>query len=295
MIKKKTKRAVVSVLCALAVAFGVAAIGWQRGKMEVTSPVKIVILHTNDTHSQVEPIAAGAKNEGRGGYARRMGLIKQFRNEEPELLLLDAGDFSQGTPYFNFYNGRVEVDALNRMKYDVVTLGNHEFDNGVDTLAAVLSKARFAVVCANYQVKGTPLEGIVKPYVILRRKGVKIGVLGVGVRPDGLIAPQNFAPLRWEDPLPVANEVADFLRNEKHCDLVVCLSHLGTDPNGSPVCDTWLAENTRNIDVIIGGHTHKVVENRHLTNLDGHDVILEQMGKSGINLGRIVVELDAKR
>lgn len=282
-------------MSALVVALCVTLTGWQRGKTEVSLPVKIVILHTNDTHSQVEPIAPGAKNEGRGGYARRMGLIERFRNEEPELLLLDAGDFSQGTPYFNFYNGRVEIDALNRMKYDVATLGNHEFDNGVDTLAAVLSEARFAVVCANYQVKGTPLEGIVKPYVILFRKGVKIGILGLGVCPDGLIAPQNFAPLRWENPLPVANEVADFLRNRKHCDLIVCLSHLGTDPNGSPVCDAWLAENTRNIDVIIGGHTHKVIENRHLTNLDGHDVVLAQMGKSGINLGRIVVELDAKR
>lgn len=296
MSSKKVLGNVCIVFCALIVMLCVFCAGVRKGlTSSAVFPVNITILHTNDTHSQVEPIAEGAKNAHQGGYARRMGLIQQYRTEEPDLLLLDAGDFSQGTPYFNFYNGRVEVDALNRMGYDVVTLGNHEFDNGVDTLACVLSDAHFDVVCANYNVENTPLEGIVKPYVILRRKGIKVGILGVGVRPDGLIAPQNFAPLRWEDPLPVANAIADYLRDKKHCDLIICLSHLGTDTDGSPICDTWLAENTRNIDIIIGGHTHKVIENRHLTNLCGKDVLLAQIGKSGVKLGAISVELDAER
>lgn len=278
----------VVVLAALLLCFGY---GSRRSRRAAT-PVALTVLHTNDTHSQVEPVAAGARNGGCGGYARRMGLIAAERQEDAALLLLDAGDFSQGTPYFNFYNGRIEIDALNRMGYDAVTLGNHEFDNGVDTLAAVLALADFPVVCANYRVEGTPLQGLVKPYVILFRKGLKIGIFGLGVQPDGLIAPQNFAPLVWEDPLPVANRVADRLRNGEHCDVVICLSHLGTEMENNTVCDTLLATHSRNIDVIIGGHTHKVVENLHLTNADGHDVLLAQMGKSGVSMGKIELMID---
>ncbi len=286
-----TLKKTTAILSAIILALAITAAGWLKGINTVHTPVHILVLHTNDTHSQVEPIAQGSKNANKGGYARRMGLIEQYRQQAPELLLLDAGDFSQGTPYFNYFNGRVEVDALNRMYYDVVTLGNHEFDNGTDTLAAILSRAEFKVVCANYDVKNTPLENIVKPYVILHRKGVKIGIFGLGVQPDGLITPQNFAPLKWNDPLPIANELANNLRNKQHCDLVICLSHLGTDPKDSYICDNWLAENTSNIDIIIGSHTHKLVVNRHTTNLQGHDVLLTQMGKSGVNLGIIHITL----
>lgn len=282
----------IGIIIALAVVIAVFWMGYAaRLQYRQTSTVTLTILHTNDTHSQVEPIAMGAKNADCGGYARRMGLIRQERKADPDLLLLDAGDFSQGTPYFNFYNGRVEIDALNRMGYNVVTLGNHEFDNGVDTLAAVLALADFPVVCANYRVKGTPLQDIVKPYVTVFRKGLKIGVFGLGVRPDGLIAPQNFAPLQWEDPIPVANRIAAKLRNEEHCDVVICLSHLGTEMDEGIPCDTSLAAATANIDVIIGGHTHKVVENRHLQNASGQDVLLAQMGKSGAKVGKITLSL----
>lgn len=255
-------------------------------------PVTLTILHTNDTHSQVEPLSPGGPKGNKGGYARRMGYIEQERSNDPALLLVDAGDFSQGTPYFNFYNGRIEMEALNRMGYDAITLGNHEFDNGVDTLATILAMAEFPIVCANYQVEGTPLEGLVKPFVVLERKNVRIGLFGLGVQPVGLIAPQNFAPLVWEDPLPIANQVAAQLKQKEHCDVVICLSHLGTEAEANDtLCDTYLAAHSHNIDLIIGGHTHKVVEQKEVTDLDGKPVLLTQAGKSGLFIGKIMLSL----
>ncbi len=250
----------------------------------------LTILHTNDTHSQVEP-----KADGRGGYARRMGLIAEEREQDPNLLLVDAGDFSQGTPYFNFYHGRVETDALNRMGYDAATLGNHEFDYGLDTLAMILKKANFPIVCANYDVKGTPLEGVVKPYTIVHKGGLKIGIFGLGVQPKGLIADKNFAPVVYNPPYPIAQELATMLRHGKKCDVVVCLSHLGTYPaTEQDYCDVEMAAETRDIDVIIGGHTHKVYDNLRICNLDGIEVPVAQMGKSGVNVGKIVLTLQEK-
>ena len=246
----------------------------------------ITILHTNDTHSQVEPLEPGKRDANGGGYARRMGMISQERAQDPYLLLFDAGDFSQGTPYFNFYHGRIEVDAMNRMGYDAVTLGNHEFDYGVDTLAAVLKNAQFAVVCANYDVTNSPLENIVKPYTILRRENLRIGVFGIGIDPQGLIAEKNFQPLQYLNPVECAQQTATLLKEEKRCDLVVCLSHQGTH-----LGDVELAKATRNIDIIIGGHTHKIVENMYVENLDGDSVLLSQMGKSGARIGKIRVEM----
>lgn len=251
----------------------------------------ITILHTNDTHSQVEPIESGKRDGNHAGYARRMGLIQRERAQDEHLILVDAGDFGQGTAYFNLYHGRVEVDAMNRMRYDAITLGNHEFDNGVDTLAAVLKDANFAVVCANYDVQGTALEGIVKPYVILRRAGIKIGIFGLGVNPIGLVAEKNFAPIKYLDPIPVAQEVSALLKHQLGCDLVVCLSHMGTFANGDKPSDTLLAESTRDIDVIIGGHTHKIVANHYVQNLDGDSVLLAQSGKSGARIGKISIEM----
>ena len=251
----------------------------------------ITILHTNDTHSQVEPIEAGKRDGNHAGYARRMGIIEQERAKTPNVLLVDAGDFSQGTPYFNLYHGRVEVDAMNRMGYDAVTLGNHEFDNGLDTLAAVLKDAQFAVVSANYDVQGTALEGIVKPYVILRRGGMKIGIFGLGVNPQGLVAEKNFAPVKYLDPIPVAQEISTLLKEQHHCDLVVCISHMGTFAHGDKPSDTLLAQSTRYIDVIIGGHTHKIVTNHYVENLDGDSVLLAQMGKSGARIGKITLKM----
>ena len=249
----------------------------------------LTILHTNDTHSQVEP-----KSNGQGGYARRMGLINQERQADANLLLVDAGDFCQGTPYFNFYHGRVESDAMNLMGYDAATLGNHEFDNGLDTLAAVLATAQFPIVCANYDFTGTAMEGKTKPSVIIRKGGLKIGVFGLGCDPKGLIADKNFLPAKYLDPYTSAQEAVDKLRAEK-CDIVVCLSHLGTYGKAAEdVCDVQLVQNTRGIDAVIGGHTHKLYDNLRVPNLDGDSIPVCQMGKSGAYLGKIVLGLGDK-
>lgn len=252
----------------------------------------LTIMHTNDTHSQVEPLEEGKRDALCGGYARRMGLINQERKKDPNLLLFDAGDFSQGTPYFNFYHGRVEIEAMNRMGYDAIMLGNHEFDNGVDTLAVVLKEAKFPIVCANYDVKGSALEGIVKPYTIIRRGNLYVGVFGIGVDPKGIIADRNFYPLQYLDPITTAQEVANTLKNEKKCDIIICLSHQGTHTStDGKLSDMELAQATKNIDIIIGAHTHKIVENLYIPNIDGDSVLLMQTGKAGARIGKIKVEM----
>lgn len=252
----------------------------------------LTILHTNDTHSQVEALEEGKRDEFCGGYTRRMGLIAQERKADPNLLVFDAGDFCQGTPYFNFYHGRIEIDAMNRMGYDAVMLGNHEFDNGVDTLAAILQGAQFPVVCANYDVKGSVLEGLVLPYTVIRRQNVRIGVFGIGIDPAGLIAERNFAPLQYLDPIATAQDVTNTLKNKEKCDVIVCLSHQGTHPSAEgKLSDVELAQATRNIDIIIGAHTHKTLTNVYIPNLDGDSVFLAQMGKSGARIGKIQVEI----
>lgn len=252
----------------------------------------LTIMHTNDTHSQVEPLEEGKRDALCGGYARRMGLINQERKKDPNLLLFDAGDFSQGTPYFNFYHGRVEIEAMNRMGYDAIMLGNHEFDNGVDTLAVVLKEAKFPIVCANYDVKGSALEGIVKPYTIIHRGNLRIGVFGIGVDPKGLVADRNFYPLQYLDPITKAQEVANTLKNEKKCDIIICLSHQGTHTStDGKLSDMELAQATKNIDIIIGAHTHKIVENLYIPNIDGDSVLLMQTGKAGARIGKIKVEM----
>lgn len=251
-----------------------------------THPDHVTILHTNDTHSQIEP-----KADGSGGYARRMGVITSERNMDKHLLLVDAGDFCQGTPYFNYYKGRMEVDAMNKMGYDVVTLGNHEFDNGVDTLALVLQNAQFDVVSANYDVRGTVLESVVKPYTIIRRNGLKIGVFGIGCDPKGLISDKNFQSITFYPPYPVAQNMADTLRAQG-CDIVVCLSHLGTfGKTKENYSDSAMVASTNGIDVVIGGHTHQVHDRLRIANMDGDSIPVCQMGKSGAYIGKIVLNL----
>lgn len=264
--------------CVFALALGVVACSPQTDHL--------TILHTNDTHSQVAP-----KSNGQGGYARRMGLIAQERALDKNLLLLDAGDFSQGTPYFNFFHGRVEIDALDRMGYDAATLGNHEFDNGLDTLAMVVRRANFPIVCANYDFTGTVLEGLIKPYTIIRRAGLKIGIFGIGCQPKGLISDKNFLPAKYNEPYPVAQQMADLLHS-KNCDVVICLSHQGTfaESEGN-FNDVDMAGTTRGIDVIIGGHTHQVHDHLRIANLDGDSIPVLQMGKSGVKLGKIVLNI----
>ncbi|MDL2289898.1 metallophosphatase [Paludibacteraceae bacterium OttesenSCG-928-F17] len=256
--------------------------------------VKITILHTNDTHSQVEPTDANSpKNADMGGYARRMGVIEQIRAEEENVLLLDAGDYWQGTPFFNFYNGRIEIDALNRMKYDAATLGNHEFDNGMDTMAVILSNANFPIISSNYIFESSFLSNLIKPFIILEREGVRIGVMALNINPKGLILQNYYKGMKYLDPISTAIEISGFLKKDLKCDLVICLSHLGVEeevPN--QVTDFDIIKNTQFIDVVIGGHSHKIIENKTEKNKDGKDVIIAQMGKSGFYLGRIDLLLE---
>ena len=257
--------------------------------------IKLVILHTNDTHSQVEPTEkSNLKTADMGGYARRMGVIEKIRSEEKNVLLFDTGDFSQGTPYFNFFNGRVEIDALNRMQYDAGTLGNHEFDNGIDTLAVILQKARFPMISSNYEVDNTPIKNQIQPYLILKKFGLKIGIMALNVDPKSLIIESNYRGLVYRDPIEKAQELSAFLKNKKKCDLVICLSHLGSDSTSVDVNDFTVAHQTKHIDIILGGHSHSLLENVKTNNANGKKVIISQMGKSGLYLGRIDLELKKK-
>lgn len=257
---------------------------------------KIVILHTNDTHSQIEPTENNAsRNADMGDYARRYELINQIRNQEVNVVLIDAGDFSQGTPYYNFYSGRVEIKGYNLMKYDAVNLGNHEFDNGIDSLAMLLKMAEFPVVVSNYDVSESVINGLIKPYQILQKGKIKVGIFGLGVNPKGLIMERNYQGVKFLEPVSKAQEMASFLKKKKKCDLVICMSHLGSDSTEVQLNDFSLAKQTRNIDVIIGGHSHSMLENVKTLNMDGKAVMIAQMAKSGLYLGRIDVELSTQK
>ena len=257
--------------------------------------IKLVILHTNDTHSQVEPTDKSTlKTADMGGYARRMGLISQIREQEKNVLLVDAGDYSQGTPYFNFFNGRIEIDAMNRMKYDAGTLGNHEFDNGIDTLAVVLKNAQFPMVSSNYQLDKTSLFPIVKKYVVLEKAGLRIGIMALDVNPESLIFEKNYRGLVYQDPMEKANEISALLKKKEKCDVIICLSHLGSDGTKKEVNDFEIARKTRYIDVIIGGHSHTLITNTTVKNAAGKPMVIAQIGKSGLYLGRVELELEKK-
>jgi len=257
--------------------------------------INLVILHTNDTHSQVDPTEKSTlKTADMGGYARRMGLISQIREQEKNVLLVDAGDYSQGTPYFNFFNGRVEIDAMNRMKYDAGTLGNHEFDNGIDTLAVVLKNAQFPMISSNYMLDKTSLFPIVKKYVILEKAGLRIGIMALDVNPESLIFEKNYRGLVYQDPVEKANEVSVLLKKKEKCDVIICLSHLGSDGTKKEVNDFEIARKTRYIDVIIGGHSHTLITNTTVKNAAGKTMVISQMGKSGLFLGKIELELEKK-
>ncbi len=253
---------------------------------------ELVILHTNDTHSQVEVIDPKVRYSGNtGGYVRRLEMIERERKEWGDVLLVDAGDFSQGTPYFNVYKGAVEIDAMNKMGYDVATLGNHEFDNPVDTIAKYLAAAEFAVVVSNYDVEQSPLKGMVKKYHVVKKGGVKVGIVGAGINPEGLVSAANHKGVVWSEPIAAVNEYAEMLKEEEDCDVVVCLSHLGYDygESSDQPSDVLLAKNSKHIDVIIGGHTHSHVVGKQVENLDGKPVLIGQMRKSGTAVGRIVI------
>ena len=254
---------------------------------------ELVILHTNDTHSCIVPLnpnLADTTKAGRGGFIRRAVLVEEQRKEHPNLLLLDSGDFSQGSPYYTLFKGDVEVGLMNLMHYDAATIGNHEFDFGVENMARIFSKATFPIVCANYDFKGTPLEGMIKPFVILNKGGIRIGVFGISPRLEGLVMAETCKGVVYKDRIEAANKVADRLRNKEKCDVVICLSHLGWDIDG--IDDTEMTPLTTNIDLILGGHSHSFFkELQYLDDKNGRPVPNDQNGKSGLYVGKIVMKL----
>lgn len=253
---------------------------------------QLVILHTNDTHSCVFPLnrhLADTMLAGRGGFIRRVEMVREERKKHPDLLLFDSGDFSQGSSYYTLYKGDVEVGLMNLMRYDAAAIGNHEFDFGVENMARLFRKAEFPVVCANYDFTGTALEGLVKPYVVIRRNGLRIGVFGLSPELDGLVLAESCAGVKYKDPVKAANDVARLLKEREKCDIVICLSHLGWDIIG--LDDTELMPHTRNIDIVLGGHSHTYFEElEYKRNLDGRQVPNDQNGKHGIYVGKITVD-----
>lgn len=260
---------------------------------------QLVILHTNDTHSTIYPLnstLADTLVAGRGGYLRRMKMIEEERAKAPRLLLIDSGDFSQGSPYYNIYQGEVEVKLMNMMKYDVATIGNHEFDFGMENMARIFKMADFPIVCSNYDFTGTVLEGIVKPYTIIKRDGVKIGLFGLCPPLKGLVFDHNCEGVKYLDPAVEGQRWADYLKNVKKCDIVICVSHLGWKM-GKKVDDddNRVIPKMRGVDLVLGGHSHTYLPTlEYVTDLDGKQVPVDQNGKHAIYVGKLVLNLDKK-
>jgi 5'-nucleotidase len=272
---------------------------WRETDASISAPLLepekgetlITVLHTNDTHSQIDPILENDKTyPGKGGVARRATLVKRVRKENPNTLLIDAGDVLQGTPYFNFYKGEVEYKAMSMIGYDAGTIGNHEFDNGVEALAKAMQFAGFDIVSTNYDLRGSALERKVKTHAVKQVGGVRVGLFGLGVRPEGLITPENFKPLKYLDPIQMTRGAVKLLREQEHCSLVLGMSHLGFYPNPrrDEVGDTQVAAQVNGIDFIASGHTHTFMEKPFLQKgPSGRDTIIFQVGRSGIYVGRV--------
>lgn len=259
-------------------------------------PKKITVLHTSDTHSCVLPLnknLADTMLADRGGFLRRIAMLKQERQSDPDLLLFDCGDFSQGSSYYTMFKGDVEVELMNRMHYDAVTIGNHEFDFGLDNMIRLFKLADFPVVCSNYDFGDTELKDIVKPYIVLKRKGVKIGVFGVCPPLEGLVSTKNYGPLKYLDPVEVTERMVDILRNQQKCDVVICLSHLGWEISDYP--DNELIKRTSGIDLVLGGHSHTYLKTLgYETDKTGRKVPVDHEGKHGIFVGKMQLMLEKK-
>lgn len=258
---------------------------------------RIVILHTNDTHSQIYPFNVNLMDTmkaGRAGGVRRTAFINEQRGlYGKELLLLDSGDFSQGSSYYTMFKGDVEIGLMNIMGYDAATIGNHEFDFGLENMARLFDKAKFPIVCANYDFRGTPCESYVRAYTVIERNGVKIGIFGLAPRIEGLVSTKNCEGVKFLEPVPMAEFMVKQLREVEKCDMVICLSHLGYKSGDGDRSDEVVAAKTSGIDLILGGHTHTYLEEPvEVTNRDGGTVTIVQNGKSGVFVSKLVVELD---
>ena len=257
---------------------------------------QLVILHTNDTHSTVFPLNVNLDNKdlaGRGGYLRRINMVKEQRQQHPDLLLFDSGDFSQGSGYYTLFKGEVEVGLMNQMRYDAATIGNHEFDFGLDNMAKIFRQAKFPIVCSNYDFTGTVLEGIVKPYITMKRNGVKIGIFALCPPLKGLVFDGNCEGITFLDPAETGQKYIDILRKQEKCDLVICLSHLGWSESVYP--DEKFLSGVEGCDLVLGGHTHTYMPTiEYAPDRTGKRIPVDQNGKHGAFVGKLILDLDRK-
>ena len=263
--------------------------GMDKGQI-----TKLTILHTNDVHSRLDPFPIdGTKYQGLGGVTKRAALIKKIRTEEKNVLLFDCGDIVQGTPYFNMFGGTPEYEMMNAMKYDASTLGNHDFDTGIQKLADLQSLATFPMINCNYDLKNTPMNGLTVPHRVFVKDGLKIGVYGVGIDLKGLVTSKQTGELVYNDPIEMGNAAAAILKHEMKCDLVICISHLGYKYKENKVSDVIMAQNSKDVDIILGGHTHTFLDKPDLIkNKEGELVMINQVGWAGIRLGRLDITFE---
>lgn len=257
---------------------------------------QLVILHTNDTHSTIEPVSMYSKVKeaaGKAGFLRRVAMVKEQRKQNPGLLLFDSGDFSQGSTYYTMFKGEVEIGLMNIMGYDAATIGNHEFDFGLDNLALLALKAKFPIVCSNCDFDGTPCEGLIKKYIVIERDGIRIGVFGLTPKVEGLVMRENIEGVKYIDPIEASKEMVKTLREKEKCNVVVCLSHLGWGLGPEYMDDQQLVAATNGIDIVLGGHSHTYMkEMEWVKNVDGEGVPVDQNGKHGAFIGRITLTLE---
>ena len=257
---------------------------------------QIVILHTNDTHSTIEPVSKYSKVKeaaGKAGCVRRATMVKQLREQNPDILLFDSGDFSQGSTFYTMYKGDVEVGLMNIMGYDAATIGNHEFDFGLDNLARLARQAKFPIVCSNCDFTGTPCQDVIKKYCVVVRDGVRIGVFGLTPKIEGLVMKENIAGVKYIDPIQATKEMVSVLRDKERCDIVVCLSHLGWKLAPEYIDDQVLISSTTGIDIVLGGHSHTYMkEMEWVDNDEGKSIPVDQNGKHGAFVGKITLKLE---
>ena len=257
---------------------------------------QIVILHTNDTHSTIEPVSKYSKVKeaaGKAGCVRRATMVKQLREQNPDILLFDSGDFSQGSTFYTMYKGDVEVGLMNIMGYDAATIGNHEFDFGLDNLARLARQAKFPIVCSNCDFTGTPCQDVIKKYCVVVRDGVRIGVFGLTPKIEGLVMKENIAGVKYIDPIQATKEMVSVLRDKERCDIVVCLSHLGWKLAPEYIDDQVLISSTTGIDIVLGGHSHTYMkEMEWVDNAEGKSIPVDQNGKHGAFVGKITLKLE---
>lgn len=257
---------------------------------------KLTILHSNDVHSRIDPFPDDDKKyPGMGGMAQKAALIKKIREQEENILLLDSGDIFQGTPYFNFYHGALEMQLMTAMQYDAATMGNHDFDAGIDGFSQQLVHAKFPIIISNYDMSDTPMYNNYLPYKVFKKQHIKIGVFGLGIELEGLVPKTLYGNTKYLDPIQIAKTYIQILKYDEQCDYIICLSHLGYSYTGNKISDITLAEQTEGIDLILGGHTHTFLENPQLyKNIANENVIINQVGWAGVWLGKIEIFFEKK-